>query len=359
MLRRLGIRAKVLAVLAIPIIVLLAAGAYISNAAYQQLRSTTTTTQAVEALGRYAPLSAAVNSERAVSGASVRDKAAIAAARKVTDTALAAVNSATAGVNVAALPDSVVAAFRKFQQEYSIDLPNSRYLVDTDARPDVIQSTYTQIISVQNDLIGQFAQTMDNRSIAVYIDAYHLVSQTTESLAQELSQGSGIIQTLASSQGAVRVFTTQTDITELYRGSLHALLDTIGNPDVTLSTVDPSSSFSSERTFLTNGLALSASHVDPVAWNADIQSQVATLNSTGTRILSAAGAVAESVQTQERNATIGTIGGAALAVSLSLLLALVVARSIVVPLRRLTSAAADVREQLPDRAPRSRSRRSR
>jgi anti-sigma regulatory factor (Ser/Thr protein kinase) len=347
MLRRLGIRAKVLAVLAIPIIVLLAAGAYISNTAYQQLRSTTTTTQAVEALNLYAPLSAAVNSERALSGALVPDKAAIMAARKVTDAALAAVNSATVNINVAALSDTVVKAFRKSQQEYSIDLPNSRYLVDTDARPDVIQSTYTQIITVQNDLIGQFAQTMDNRSIAVYIDAYHLVSQTTESLAQELSQGSGIIRTLASSQGAVRVFTTQTDITELYRGSLHALLDTIGNPDVTLSTADPSSSFSSERVFLTNGIALSASHVDPVAWNADIQSQLANLNSTGTRILSAARNVAESVQTQERNATIGTIGGAALAVTLSLLLALVVARSIVVPLRRLTSATADVREQLP------------
>ena len=60
MLRRLGIRAKVLAVLAVPIIVLLAAGAYISANAIQKAQVASASSTVVATLDAYAPLSAAL-----------------------------------------------------------------------------------------------------------------------------------------------------------------------------------------------------------------------------------------------------------------------------------------------------------
>jgi signal transduction histidine kinase len=348
MLRRLGIRAKVLAVLAVPIIVLLAAGAYISNTAYQQVRSASVASQAVQYLDRYAPLGVALQKERSLSEATTRDKAAIATARKATDDALATVKPFIDNLDLSQYSTGVAMMFRSSTQAYDKTLPQTRYLVDTDARPEVIASVYTSIIVYNLDLVGQLSETLDNRDLASYLSAYHLLGQTGESLSNELTEGLAIVAAKQPSAGATQTFATQTASTEVDRSALRAALDAIGNESLFLSTAYPTTDFQRERDLLSNGLAESASHVDPVAWNTDIQTQLTTLSALGTKILSTAESVAQSAQTQARNAALATIGGAALAVALSLLLALVVSRSIIVPLRRLTSATAEVREQLPN-----------
>ena len=64
MLRRLGIRAKVMAVLAVPMIVIFGTGAFISYTALTQLRSAQAAQGVIEALHAYAPMSRAIEHER-------------------------------------------------------------------------------------------------------------------------------------------------------------------------------------------------------------------------------------------------------------------------------------------------------
>ena len=67
MLRRLGIRAKVMAVLAVPMIVLLAAGGFISWNAIQELRYAKAADSVITTLQAYAPVSSSLQAERLLS----------------------------------------------------------------------------------------------------------------------------------------------------------------------------------------------------------------------------------------------------------------------------------------------------
>ena len=108
MLRRLGIRAKVMAVLAVPMIVLLAAGGFISWNAIQELRYAKAADSVITTLQAYTPVSSPLQAERLLSlnGGSAEE---IAAARAQTDAALDAVRPITAD----ARPQPVPAAGRR------------------------------------------------------------------------------------------------------------------------------------------------------------------------------------------------------------------------------------------------------
>src|SRR3954462_5257545 len=64
MLRRLGIRAKVMAVLAVPMIVLLAAGGYISWNALAELRDAKAADSVITTLQAYTPVASSMQAER-------------------------------------------------------------------------------------------------------------------------------------------------------------------------------------------------------------------------------------------------------------------------------------------------------
>jgi signal transduction histidine kinase len=347
MLRRLGIRAKVLAVLAVPIIVLLIAGAYISNTSIQKVRAASAAAQVIEVLDQYAPVSAALQAERAVTTASTIDKDKLAAARAATDKALAAVRPYTAKIDLSQFPRSVVTMFQRSQRAHDVDLPDVRHLVDTDANRAVIESKYTLIIGSEIDLVSEVSQVLANRDLAAYVTTYHSIAQTAESLVTEMSQGLVIIQAKASSATAMRTFHTQTVTTELFRTGVHTNIDALNSGNVTLTAADPTSAFARERSLLSNGIAGATISVDPVQWVGDIQKQLSTLGETRTQLLTEAARVAQADVSAQRNTAIFTIGASVLATVLSLLFALVVSRSIVIPLRRLTAATAEVREQLP------------
>ena len=347
MLRRLGIRAKVLAVLAVPIIVLLVAGAYISNSAIQKVRAASAAAQVVQVLDQYAPVSAALQTERAVTTAVPIDKDKLAAARAATDKALVTVRPYTAKLDLGQFPKSVVTMFERSQRSHDVDLLDVRHLVDTDASPSVIESKYTLIIGSEIDLVSEVSQVLANRDLAAYVTTYHSIAQTAESLVTEMSQGLAIIQAKASSATAMRTFHTQTVTTELFRTGIHTNIDALNTANVTLTAADPTSAFARERSLLSNGISGATISVDPTQWVQDIQKQLATLGQTRTALLTEAAQVAQADESAQRNTAIVTIGAVVLATALSLLLALVVSRSIVIPLRRLTAATAEVREQLP------------
>src|SRR6476660_4198596 len=103
MLRRLGIRAKVMAVLAVPILVIFGAGAYISYGALQDLRYAKAAEGVISTLEAYGPLASAVQTERLLSlnGGTPEQ---MVAARAETDTALASVRPSTANLDLSQFP---------------------------------------------------------------------------------------------------------------------------------------------------------------------------------------------------------------------------------------------------------------
>jgi signal transduction histidine kinase len=347
MLRRLGIRAKVLAVLAVPMIVLLIAGGYISYGAFRSAKTAAAAATVVEVLDAYAPLGANLQTERALSLALQKDQAQLDAARAATDETLAELKPVTARVDREEFPANVLEAFDESQRSHNDMLSSVRDQVDSDSQAAIIKLNYDKIISGQITLVSLISESMTDREVAAYIFAYHDLVTLAESLANELSQGVALIVTQASSPAAVKNFDSQTSATELARADARLSLEALGNPEIRLPSEDPTAEFTRKRNLLATGNAGSVTAVDPVAWSADIQAQLVSINETRVAMISEGKDVAAVAAAEERTAAIVTILISVLAAVLSFAFAIVVARGITVPLRRLTAAAGDVREQLP------------
>ena len=139
MLRRLGIRAKVMAVLAVPMIVLLAAGGFISWNAIQELRYAKAADSVITTLQAYTPVSeraADRSGSLTLNGASAEE---IAAARAATDAALAAVRPITAKLDLSQFPQAVVDKFVEVQLAHNTMLPSVRTSVDSDSQRVVVE----------------------------------------------------------------------------------------------------------------------------------------------------------------------------------------------------------------------------
>src|SRR6478609_5769233 len=346
MLRRLGIRAKVMAVLAVPILVIFGAGAYISYGALQDLRYAKAAEGVISTLEAYGPLTTAVQMERILSlnGGSTEQ---IAAARAETDAALASVRPNTAKLDLSQFPQPVVNQFLAVQSAYNTMLPSLRTRVDTKAQRALIQRNYGDLISGQISLVEQVSNSLHNRELSSYVTAYKETSQTADNLVAELINGIALWTAKAESPALLRTFTNSSAATELSRGRARNAVAGLGVTDLALPQKDPTSKFTQIRSLLSQGNAQGFAAVDPTVFAGEIQTQLATLAEVNGKVLAAADAVAEQAVTDAQTRALITVGAAVLAAALSLLLALVVARAIVVPLRRLTVAAGEVQEQLP------------
>src|SRR3954454_7971391 len=346
MLRRLGIRSKGLAVLAVPMIVLLVAGAYISRAALADAKMARAVEGVVKTLDNYAPIGQALQQERALSLTPGTDPAKLEAARKATDAAVAALRPITAKLDLSVFPESIVTAFHESQEVHN-NLDTIRRMVDTQAQDTIIKRNYDAVIDGQIALVRETADTIGNRELAQYVAAYAEISNTGENLVQEMSQGIGIIMTQGASPAAVRAFSTQIAKTELARSTAGPAVAGLGVDNLRLPLKDPTSDFTRKRQLLETGSKDAIASVAPDKWMGDIQGQLVSLVEVRDAVLTNAENVAERAAEDAQTQATLTISVVVLAVAASLFFALIVARGIVVPLRRLTSAAGEVRTQLP------------
>ena len=185
MLRRLGIRAKVMAVLAVPMIVLLAAGGFISWNAIQELRYAKAADSVITTLQAYTPVSSSLQAERLLSlnGGSAED---IAAARAQTDAALNAVRPITAKLDLSQFPQSVVDRFVEVQLAHNTMLPAVRTGVDIKSQRAQLENNYAAIIEGQLSLMEQVANSLENRDLAQYVTAYREIGTTADNLVVEM-----------------------------------------------------------------------------------------------------------------------------------------------------------------------------
>ena len=346
MLRRLGVRGKILAVLAVPMLVILAAGGFISLESLRDLRSARATASVVDVLQAYLPLSRALETEAVASltGATTEK---ITEARAATDSALEAVRPVTARVDLAEFPTPVLAQFAEAQRALNNDLAAIRHNVDIQARPQVIQSGYATLVDNQFLVVDGVAQNVTNRELAAYLSAYLLAARTSHNLVTELIDGYSIKASATDSPASGAAFTQTVTQTELYRTSATNAIGALNIPGVALTYRDPTTAYVRIRTQLGQGTREAVAKIDPVEFQTLVTGQNERLDTAIVGVLSGARTVAQDSITAQEQRTYLTIALAVLGATLSILLALLVARTIVVPLRRLTAAAADVRDELP------------
>ncbi len=344
MLRRLGIRAKVLAVLAVPMLVLVLLGVYISVSALDEMNEARATQSVTTTLRAYMPLGQAIDTEYIVSMTS-NDPEAIKAAQAATDVALADVRKYTAKLPLDRFPTALVQQFDSVQADYETTLPAARLAVERGGVSSVVRANFQTIERGQLELVAQLAEIFPNREVAAAVTGYRTLSQTSTDLVAELIQGSSLLAgTISPALGAV--YQEKVDAVELSRTSAAIALNRMPG-DLTLPKGQPTSLFISQRAQLASGELESVQKVDPAAYAAEVEAQTTALVGVAEDAIQQAQVLAAADVDAATQRTYVTVAATILAFVLSLLLALVVSRSIVIPLRRLTSAASDVRERLP------------
>ena len=346
MLRRLGIRAKVMAVLAVPMVVLLVAGAYISVGALGEWRYARTVDDAVSVLQRYGLLVAAVQDERvaALGGASPEDTA---KARALTDSTIRQVQPLTDGLDLSGFSGTVVRQRDAVRTAYQELLPQARQRADAGEQRTLVERTYADVVSAQLGFVEQLGQTLENRELGAYIAAYGQVARLEDELVQERVRGDELLRDQAGTPDEVAALASQGAVTESARERARSVVAALGSDDLRLPAGDPTSVFTNMRAHLQQPDGRGIALVEPALWEAAFETQLTGLDNLNTQILDAAHRSAAAAANDARNRAVVTLGVVVLAAAASLVLALLVARRIVVPLRRLTAAASQVREELP------------
>ncbi|MBD7919046.1 HAMP domain-containing protein [Cellulomonas sp. Sa3CUA2] len=346
MLRRLGIRAKVLAVLAVPMIVLLVAGTYISYGAIKDLRYARATQTVVRTLDALSPLTAAFQQERILSLTGA-PKEQVDAARQVTDSALADAKKVTAELDLAEFPETVVKDFRDQQTTYRTALPQLRERVDGNAQRVVVKNGFQDILDGQTRVMEGVANSLRDRELAEYVTANLELAMLSDALVNEYVTGVELKNAVADSPALARKFQSETTATELARERSRLMVSALGIDGLEVRTGDPTQTLLSMRANFTQGSVGAIAAIDLASWTTQTTDQMTMLGDVNSGVLRGADEIAAEGVTAARDRALVTVALALLALIVSFFFAVTVSRSIVVPLRRLTSAAADVREQLP------------
>ncbi len=350
MLRRLGIRSKVLAVLAVPMIVLLGVVGYVGYGAIQEARTASAVETVVNAMEAYPAAIEALQAERDASVAkslfTLSDPSVLTAARKKTDGALSALAPLAGSDTLASFSGSVRAAFKNSDDLHS-ELTALRTQVDSGGQTSNIQKSFDAVIDADISLSSVVANAIPNRSVAGYLIAFGSIERSNEDLVREQAIGESIMRLHGSSPGTVQLFVTQQSATELDRTSTRAAVANLGRPELFIPLKFPTPEFTRLRLVLQNGNASEIAAVTTKQWEAEITDQITAMSAVRDKIFVDMSQAASSASSAARSKALLTAGTGLLAVGLSLAFALFVARGIVNPLRRLTAAAADVREQLP------------
>ncbi|MBC3763817.1 HAMP domain-containing protein, partial [Quadrisphaera sp. RL12-1S] len=346
MVRNLSIRSRILAVLALPVLVLVAAAAVFSWNGLAAARDAAALQQAVQVARDVPALVSALDAERTAStrvlGGDTGASTDLSQARAATDSLLGGVTRELQQVDTQRLgeePGRAVAA----ALTTSGQVRDARALVDEGQQSStLVSAAYEAAIGAQSDLPGALAEDADPAT-ADALRAATAVQQQVGLLADERDVGS---RALASNGG----------INSAERSSLLGLtaqISTNRSEAVRLARSagvqipQPSVAFVQLRTAVEADPAAGFALPSVDSWRSALNSEIAALTPSA-QALSAASVDAVAAQATTARTTALAVGAGALAaVVVPLLIALLIARSITGPLRALTRAAGDVRERLP------------
>ncbi|MFC8732215.1 ATP-binding protein [Luteimicrobium sp. NPDC057192] len=380
-----SVRGKILAALAVPVLVLFVAAAYISSQAIADAREARAAHQLTSVFASQDAFLDAVQAERFATSqvtaaqsptnakgevvASLVDPDQVAAgmaelkkARNLTDTTLANRdrqlrdlslgqynNQLTSTITTSlAAKDRLETVRRQFDVA---EQTGSSKLTST-----YVDNSYENVLGLATNIGTLLSETAADRTLAQIVDAYNSAATLTNQMHTETAGGylvlsdkfdknatldqlvgAGVVANAVQISGLISDDTTRASqlSNTLSALGIHADVPSVSGPYQILRNAIRSSEVSA------------ASAANANQWVELSQNQTAATASMRDDVATAVDAKAADLQSSATTRAAITLGIGVLAFALSVIIALAIARTIVRPLRRLTDAASTVREELP------------
>jgi signal transduction histidine kinase len=351
MLRWLGVRGKILATLAVPVLVLAIAAAWISYGSLVTAQRAGQTSDVVDLLAVQDRAGSAVAAERSLSIAmslgvpGAREQ--YDAAHAETDEALAERDRALRSADTDALPQSVQDAIATTLRDSAGVARLRQEIVSGMADEDDATERYTAIIERALDVPRELARATDDRALSQRIQAYVAMDEAMLAVVEErpvvgaalLTAAAGRSDASLSLRTATELHTTDTRVAEAQR-QLEAAPGGGALPDL-------DGPFGTVRTALMSGDVAGLDPAKAASWSQLSQDWVTEAQSARDGVRSATSTAAREVADDATRTAVVTALAVLAVLLLSVAIALVIARQIVRPLRHLTDAAGQVRDRLP------------
>ena len=351
MLRNLGIRWQILSALALPVLVLGLISSQVTYQALVDMREASQSRELARAAGGFADLVGGLQAERALSVAVVLGQP---GADKQLKSVRAAVDQGLAAIRTRVYADSSSAAVRVVLARSAVghtSLPSLRTAVDSGKLPprDVV-TRYSQVIAADVAVPSDLAETFRTQEAATNFQQFAELSVAGEALAQEQLVGttailSGKANTADQRALGAVVIAGQQALATFNRTAQAeqkaALQQALG------AKAARSADLAAARAAFQAAGTTGRPEVTLADWT-----EVTTAQSTALRgALNSINQDGIDLSTAEydsaRNKLLFTLGGAIAITLLTLLLALGLSRRISAPMRRLTLAATQIRDELP------------
>jgi HAMP domain-containing protein len=353
MLRNQGIRTKLLAVLALPIVALIVMATLVSLQTSGQARQASEVQKLAEGADTLGQLVTAIQSERSIS-AQLLDKKPVgeqvAKARKSTDAALLKTRALIGSVDISTLSPQAVAAVAAASAGHG-QLSNVRKQVDSGyAQPDRISERYTSMIASDISLSDRIGSGLQNRAIGRQLSVYSSAQRLAEVATQERELVLSMI-----GQGTVNQ-ATATALLSLQAQEVRATadfrLDATAKQKSDLDTavylpVQDRATYATMKATVTSLANGDKVVLDSSQWRNVSNDRLAALQKQLPSIASDVAAEAAAASSSASNRALLVLFGGLLLVGLLLGLGLVLARAITRPLRHLTHIAGEIAEELP------------
>ncbi|WP_197088757.1 nitrate- and nitrite sensing domain-containing protein [Cellulosimicrobium funkei] len=347
-----SVRGKILAALAVPVLVLFAAAAIISAQAIGSARDASQTSALVGALAAQDAAGTEIAAERTYSfldaNAGTEDsEAQMMAQREKTDKALDARDRAYERLDTSALDPRVREAVADTIADRN-DLTAVRQSIDRSSIGQLTRiSQYNALIDSALDVPRTLADTAPDRALAQYLDAYVLLDELLAQQALEQPLAGAVLAAAqvgqesneTSQQAAVLV--TNGDALTARAGTAVRRLP----GDFRL--VPPGATYNQIRQNLAGSRPKATPPSQAAQWPDLSQADRDQTSPVRDDVRSATAEKASDLAGAATTRAVVTILATLAAVIASILVAGLIARAIVNPLRRLTDAAEDVRDQLP------------
>ncbi|WP_162177317.1 sensor histidine kinase, partial [Actinotalea ferrariae] len=356
MLRRLGIRGKFLAALSVPVLVLFALAGTISMQSIEDVRVARTVNELLGSLREARELSSALQAERDATLAYVVADAATAeplrgevdGTRRTVDAAIRDAQVAATSIDLDSLDPVVERAVTGLEDQLGA-LQNLRATVDAGGvTMRGVFNGYSTVVERVTAFPSVVANALDDRRLASIVNAQTQTMQLVEDYRQEQVLGRAVLdgaQSNADVQELVRTIpatNVQQESTTLTVAQLQ-LPGEITVPPVRVGL----QSYGSIRSIPLGGESTFITFITSEQWYELAGEQSREYDRLLAQLADAAQTRADSVEGAAFRTAFLTISLTVLAVVISIATALTIARQIVEPLRRLTLAAGQVRDELP------------
>ncbi len=346
MLRSFGIRAKILAVLALPVVVLSLAAGVIATAGIGESRKASQVEELVRHTGGLTELLRGLQAERALTVAVLSgdeaSRAALDEVRPEVSKLLDETRADLAEIDHSLLEESAQVGVQRTIDSHDL-VPELRRQVDggvLTAGSATIR--FSEIIATDIALPSAIADGLDDRVLAQNLRAYTASEELAEAIATERDLMTPVVaagkftpeQFAASKDAAVR--------TDLVRENTTRIAQSTG---VRTPPTAYTFQLARQRTLEESDGIIDGITVE--GWRTAADDDIAALGNGIENVVNAAADRSGKLAGDAEQYALQVIVGALLAVIVPVVLALLLARRITRPLRRLTEAAAQIRADLP------------